>query len=237
MASAPGVSVAFFDRQFRRQAGEAGYALNSFEAAALPWMRGEVLDLGCGLGNLAFAAALQGARVTALDGSEAGVQDLERRAHAAALDITAAVADLRGWRPDRQWDSVACIGLLMFFEPEAARAVLTGVRDAVRPGGTAALNVLVEGTTYLGMFDPAGYCLFEQGELARAFAGWETLHCATEQFTAPEATVKRFETLVARRPVTPRASSASTGASSSPPRRRRSSPGRGTSPAPASTRR
>lgn len=193
-------AVAFFDRQFRRQAEAADYALNPFEAAALPWMRGDVLDLGCGLGNLAVRAALQGARVTAIDGSEAGVADLARRAREAALDIVATAADLRAWRPDRQWDAVACIGLLMFFEPRAARSALGAVRGAVRPGGVAAVNVLVEGTTYLDMFDPAGYCLFGEGEIARAFTGWETLHAAASEFPAPRATVKRFETLVVRAP-------------------------------------
>jgi tellurite methyltransferase len=199
VASADNASVEFFDRQFRRQVGAADYALNPFESAALPWMHGDVLDLGCGLGNLAFAAALQGARVTALDASEAGVENLARRAREAALDITASAADLRGWRPDREWDAVACIGLLMFFEPRAARAGLEAVRDAVRPGGIAAVNVLIEGTTYLEMFDPSGYCLFGEGELARAFAGWEPLHRAIDEFPAPGATLKRFETLVARR--------------------------------------
>lgn len=192
-------SIEFFDRQFRRQIEAGDYALNPFEAAALPFLQGEVLDLGCGLGNLSLAAARQGARVTALDASAAAAANLSRRAREAGLEIAVAAMDLRDWRPDRRWDAAVCIGLLMFFPPPAARAGLAAVRDAVRPGGIAAVNVLVEGTTYLGMFEASGHCLFEKGELARAFAGWEPLYAAAHAFPAPGDTEKRFETLIARR--------------------------------------
>lgn len=200
MSPAINPSVEFFDRQFERQIAASEFALNPFEQAALAFLQGEVLDLGCGLGNLSLAAARQGARVTALDACGRAITNLARRAREEGLDVTAGAADLRGWRSDRQWDAVACIGLLMFFPPEVARAGLDAVRAAVRPGGVAALNVLVEGTTYLDMFDASGHTLFAPGELALAFAGWTPLHASSDTFPAPGATVKRFETLIARRP-------------------------------------
>lgn len=203
MTPRPDASVEFFDRQFRRQIAGCEYELNPFEARALPHLRGEVLDLGCGLGNLSLAAAKQGARVTALDASAGAVADLGRRAREAGVDIAAEVADLRAWQPNRPWDAVACIGLLMFFAPAAARAGLAAVRAAVRPGGVAVVNVLVEGTTYLDMFDPAAHCLFARGEVAKAFRGWGLLAESEDEFAAPGATVKRFETVIARRPSQP----------------------------------
>jgi tellurite methyltransferase len=192
-------SIEFFDAQFHRQIEANDYHLNPFEEAVLPYLAGDVLDLGCGLGNLALAAAARGARVTALDACEDAVADLANRASAAGVDIRARAVDLRGWRPQEGFDAVACIGLLMFFAPTDATAGLLAVRDAVRPGGVAAVNVLVEGTTFLEMFDPAAYHLFTREQLAAPFAGWAVLHDREDDFPAPGGTLKRFRTLVARR--------------------------------------
>jgi tellurite methyltransferase len=85
-------SVDFFDRQFARQARESDYALNPFERAILPYLFGEVLDLGCGLGNLSLAAAEAGCKVTALDASPTGVADLARRARERGLAVEAQLA-------------------------------------------------------------------------------------------------------------------------------------------------
>jgi tellurite methyltransferase len=194
-----GKSVEFFDRQFQRQVRESDYALNPFERAILPHLFGEVLDLGCGLGNLSLAAAEAGCRVTALDASPAGVADLARRARERGLSVDTLTRELADYAPNRQYDCVVAIGLLMFLACPQARALLERIRDAVRPNGLAAMNVLIEGTTYLDMFDPAGYCLFGRDELSRAFAGWDTLLSRHEDFPAPSDTVKRFHTLVARR--------------------------------------
>lgn len=191
-------SVDFFERQFRSQASRGDYALNPFEQAILPHLRGEVLDLGCGLGNLSLAAAKAGCTVTALDASPSAIADLARRA--AGLPLKAKVADLSRFKAWRQYDCVVCIGLLMFFPCEQARAALWQVHEAVGPGGIAAVNVLVEGTTYTAMFDPAGCCLFGRDELTTAFEGWQPVYSRHEDFPAPEGTVKRFHTLVARRP-------------------------------------
>ena len=167
---------------------------------ALPLLQGEVLDLGCGLGNLSLAAAARGAKVTALDACANAVESLHRRAGSLGLAIEASAAELAGWRPARQWDGVACIGLLMFFPPDVARAGLSAVREAVRPGGVAVVNVLVEGSTYEAMFGGGERYLFRPGEARAAFAGWQILREVGAEFAAPGGTVKRFETVAARRP-------------------------------------
>ncbi|MBK7081878.1 MAG: methyltransferase domain-containing protein [Betaproteobacteria bacterium] len=86
-------TVDFFDRQFRRQIDAGEFALNPFEARALPHLRGRVLDLGCGLGNLALAAARRGCEVTALDASPAAIARLQAVARREALALVAAEAD------------------------------------------------------------------------------------------------------------------------------------------------
>ena len=82
-------SVRFFDEQFRRQLRDAELQLNPFEQAALPWLAGRVLDYGCGLGNLAVAAARRGCTVVALDGSPTAIAHLRAVARAESLPIEA----------------------------------------------------------------------------------------------------------------------------------------------------
>lgn len=73
-------SVQFFDVQFRRQDAAKEFALNPFEVRALPFIQGDLLELGCGLGNLSIAAAGKGARVLALDASPAAIKSIAARA-------------------------------------------------------------------------------------------------------------------------------------------------------------
>ena len=193
-------AVEYFGAQFERQIAAHDYQLNPFEERALPYLSGKVLDLGCGLGNLALAAAARGAHVTACDACETAVGDLAGRAVASGLDLWVRAVDLRGWRPQESYDAVNCIGLLMFFAREDALAGLEAVRDAVRPGGVAVVNAMIAGSTFLAMFDPDAYYLFEPREIVAPFAGWEVLHDSIEDFPAPGDRLKRFRTLIVRRP-------------------------------------
>lgn len=193
-------SIAFFDEQFRHRTADAALALNPFEALALPYLGGHVLDFGCGLGNLAFAAAKRGCTVVALDASPAAIEHIESRAAAEAVPVSAALADLRDHAVHGPYDAIVSIGLLMFFDCPTAWRVLSQLQAHVRPGGVAVVNVLVEGTTYLDMFDPQHHCLFTADELRRRFAGWHIEHDEVSDFEAPQHSVKRFATVIARKP-------------------------------------
>ncbi|MGH9356159.1 MAG: hypothetical protein ACRD10_08530, partial [Terriglobia bacterium] len=83
---------------------------------------------------------------------------------------------------------------------KVAREGLIGLKELVRPGGIAAVNVLIQGTTYLGMFEPGEYYLFAENELPESFTEWKVEYLNLESFPAPRETLKRFCTLVARRP-------------------------------------
>ncbi len=193
-------SVRFFDTQFQRQVAEAEFVLNPFERLALPHLHGEVLDLGCGLGNLALEAARAGCRVAALDGSSTGIARIRESAAAQGLALDAREADLAHYAIDRDYDGIVAIGLLMFFPRHRAEALLADILAHVRPGGVVALNTLTTGTTFLGMFEAGHYHLFPVGALREAVAGWTLLDESRDAFAAPGDTVKVFDTVVARHP-------------------------------------
>jgi tellurite methyltransferase len=196
----PNHSIQFFDTQFQQQALAGDRALNPFELAAIAHLRGRVLDYGCGMGNLAFAAAERGCSVLALDASPAAISHIQRRAAAEALAVQGAVADLRDYELDEDFDAVVSIGLLMFFDCPTALRTLSMLQARVREGGVAIVNVLVEGTTYLDMFDAEGRCLFPRAELEARFAGWSILHAGFSDFEAPGGKNKSFATVIARKP-------------------------------------
>lgn len=193
-------SVEFFENQFRRQVAARDLALNPFESRVLPHVRGTVLDFGCGTGNLSLAAARQGCPVLALDAAPTAIRHLAAVAAREGLALQAVLADLEDHAPEGEFDTVVSIGLLMFLPCAAARRQLARLRECVRPGGVAAINILVQGTTYLEMFDPAAYCLFPRDELRARFDGWDILAETTDDFPAPGDTRKSFVTLVARKP-------------------------------------
>lgn len=193
-------SIDFFEEQFRKQVAAHEYALNPFEAAALPHLHGDVVDFGCGLGNLAAQAARRGCRVLALDASDTAIEHLRELAARESLPLRAELADLRRYELMGEFDAVVCIGLLMFFDCPTAAAQLSHLQAHVKPGGVAVVNVLVEGTTFMDMFSPEGHCLFGEASLRKHFEGWDIASCERQEFDAPHATRKVFVTLIARRP-------------------------------------
>ena len=194
-------SIKFFDTEFRGQQSETAFKLNPFEESALPYLRGEVLDFGCGMGNLAFAAAAQGCSVTALDGSPAAIDHIRARAASEAAQVSTTLADLRTHQVSSEYDSVVAIGLLMFFDCPTAFRVLAELQAHVRPGGHAVVNVLVKGTTYLDIFEQESHCLFEPSDLDARFAGWCIKLSEFSEFGAPRGTKKCFSTVIARKPL------------------------------------
>ena len=77
---------------------------------------------------------------------------------------------------------------------------INDTRVVVEDSSVAAVNVLVEGTTFMDMFEPSAHCLFARDELQSRFAGWHILHLAHQNFDAPNGQVKAFSTIVAKRP-------------------------------------
>lgn len=193
-------SVEFFDRQFEQQIHQTEGALNPFEQAALPHLRGRVLDFGCGMGNLALAAARAGCPVLALDASEVAIAHLQQVAAAEGLPMQAQVADLSRYRVSGEFDTIVSIGLLMFLDCATAQRALDDLQAHLVSGGALVVNVLVEGTTYMDMFDPDAHCLFARDFLQARLAGWQVIESGYQDFAAPGNTVKSFATIVASKP-------------------------------------
>jgi tellurite methyltransferase len=191
--------VAFFEKQFRRQVASHEFALNPFEEAALPYLKGRVLDLGCGLGNLALEAGRRGCDVLAVDASPTAVERINRDAAAANLKVRAVAGDIGAFPIEGNYDTVVSIGLLMFFPREMAIRLLRNIQAHVDANGCAIVNVLAEGTTFLEMFCDSGYTLFGGEELERLFAGWAICLSRRDDFAAPGGTRKVFSTVIARK--------------------------------------
>lgn len=198
--STQSASVRFFDAQFARQVGASEFELNPFERSALPYVQGKVLDFGCGLGNLAVAAARQGCQVTAMDASPTAISHLGLLAKQEALRIDAVEAELSDYRLSDTYDTVVCIGLLMFLDCPHAVKQLEQLQGHLKPQGVLVLNTLVSGTTYMDMFDPRSHCLLSAQAWQAHFSGWHLAHCEQRDFAAPDQRIKSFLTLIARKP-------------------------------------
>lgn len=195
-------TVEYFEAQFRQQvaAGVGPPLLNAFQQAALPYLSGRVLDLACGLGDLAVAAARKGCQVVAVDASPTAIARLASLARAEGLDLTAVEHDVATFDLAGPFDAVVAIGILQFFARDVALGLLEQVQRAVRPGGHAMVTVLLEGTTFKDVFDGDRFHLFTPLELEHAFAGWTMASSRLGEFPAANGTVKRIASLIARKP-------------------------------------
>ena len=106
------------------------------ELEALGAITGDVLDIGCGLGDNAIFLASRGHSVTALDGSAAAIEQARGRAAEAEVTVTFGVADatdLTGY--DGRFDTVIDSALYHCLDDDgrqADRQAVAPFRDAHR---------------------------------------------------------------------------------------------------------
>ncbi len=98
-----------------------------------------LVDVACGTGNAALAAAARGAAVTGIDASERLVEQARERAAAAGLEARFLAGDAGALPlPDAGFDAaVSAFGVIFAPDPAAALAEMVRV---TRPGGTIGLT-------------------------------------------------------------------------------------------------
>src|SRR4051812_30518894 len=135
------------------------------ELEALGGFSGEVLDIGCGLGDNAIYLASRGHSVTGLDGSPAAIEEARRRASAAGVlkpsagsaGVTFDVADATDLSGDEgRFDTVVDSALYHCLDEEGQQAYIAALYRATRPGARLHLSCFSDGNVN-GVIAPMGH--------------------------------------------------------------------------------
>lgn len=96
-------------------------------------LRGDVLELACGIGNWTLPHSRTAGQVTAVDGSAEMIAI--NRARVGSDRVRYVQADLFAWEPDQRYDAVVfCFGL-SHVPPDRLDPFLGWLRCALKPGG------------------------------------------------------------------------------------------------------
>jgi 2-polyprenyl-3-methyl-5-hydroxy-6-metoxy-1,4-benzoquinol methylase len=129
-----------------------------------------VLDLACGTGRHALAAAALGAKVTAVDKDAASLEIARKEALARGVEVTWIQADLEAEWPDLgQFDAVLVFNYL-------DRNRMPRIVNAVAPGGILLLETFLESQRAFGWGPEREEHLLRSGELPKLVAPLTVVH-------------------------------------------------------------
>ena len=129
-----------------------------------------VLDLACGEGRHALAAAARGARVTAIDKDEARLAAGRERAEAQGLSIEWTAADL-----EEPWPQLGGFDAVLMFN-YLDRARMPQTIELIEPGGFLMMETFLSIQRELGWGPTSDDHLLHPGELARLVSPLEVVH-------------------------------------------------------------
>lgn len=166
----------FWNSRYADQAYAYGKEANDFLKTQLFSDGEKVLCLAEGEGRNAVWIAAQGADVTALDYSEAGLQKAEILAAEKGVRIRTVQADLSTYQIEPEaWDSIVCI--FGHFEPELRERVLRSVRTGLKTGGRLIMEVYAKEQLAHQTGGPSDInMLYSADALELALEGFASLH-------------------------------------------------------------
>ncbi len=129
-----------------------------------------VLDLACGTGRHALAAAGLGAKVTAVDKDSASLDVGKQEAKVRGLEVTWMKADLGSGLPD-----IGSFDAILVFD-YLDRAGLPKIIERVAPGGLLFLETFLEAQKAFGWGPSSDQHLLKFGELATLVAPLTIIH-------------------------------------------------------------
>lgn len=171
------LAVFLFDADMWRQAEEESKELPRLLRISPP---AALLDLGCGPGRYAIPLARHGYRVTGVDRTEAYLEEADRRAAEAGVEIELLRDDMRDFRRPGAFDAVISMqtSLGFFEDPQEDVQVLRNVHASLGPRGAVLIHTM--GKEILGrIFQPTEWreiagetWLYER----RVADGWSRMH-------------------------------------------------------------
>jgi tellurite methyltransferase len=127
---------------------------------------GKAIDLACGTGRNALYLAELGWDVTAMDGSEAAIKELQARARTRGLTVNTAVADLTDPKFELAPNAFDLVVMAYYLQ----RDLFAKAKPAVRPGGLLLAIVHTPEPREAPTYKRAA-----PGELRGFFEDWELL--------------------------------------------------------------
>lgn len=131
-------SLSLFDDAYRARSapwviGEPQQAIVDLERAG--WIRGAVLDAGCGAGEHTILLTRLGYDVLGIDFSPHAIEQARENAAGQGVDARFEVADAMQLGAEPGYDTVVDSALFHIFDPADRARYVAGLHRACRPGG------------------------------------------------------------------------------------------------------